>query len=76
MDGIPPLMSADQFERETERELKGPAGELIGEGVERSDFQAFMPGHAYIFVPTGELWLSIKVETSHPFAIDPSSVRN
>jgi hypothetical protein len=33
-----------------------PIGEPIGEGVERSDFQAFMPGHAYIFVPTGELW--------------------
>ena len=63
MDGTPPpiipeMQDFETFERETERELKGKdngAG-AIGEGVERSDFQAFMPGHAYIFVPTGELW--------------------
>jgi hypothetical protein len=43
-DEIPPLQSFEEFQRATEDDLAGPAGELIGEGVERSDFQAFMPG--------------------------------
>jgi hypothetical protein len=43
-----------------------PIGEPIGEGVERSDFQAFMPGHAYIFVPTGELWPGSSVNSRIP----------
>jgi hypothetical protein len=63
---IPPMQSFEEFERETERELAGPAGEPIGEGVERCDFQAFMPGHAYIFVPTGELWAGSSVNSRIP----------
>ena len=73
MDGTPPptipeMQDFETFERETERELKGKdngAG-AIGEGVERSDFQAFMPGHAYIFVPTGELWPGSSVNSRIP----------
>jgi hypothetical protein len=45
----------------------GPAiGEAIGAGVERSDFQAFMPAHAYIFVPSGELWPASSVNSRIP----------
>ena len=48
-------VSDDDGPREFARlEDVAPIGQPIGEGVERSDFQAYMPGHAYIFVPTGD----------------------
>jgi Family of unknown function (DUF5906) len=57
---------------EDDADLKRPtdAAPPIGEGVERSDFQAFMPGHAYIFVPTGELWPASSVNSRIPLIED------
>ena len=49
---------------------EAPIGQPIGEGVERSDFQAFMPGHAYIFVPSGELWPASSVNSRIPTIAD------
>jgi hypothetical protein len=44
-------------------------------GVSLNDFQAYMPMHAYIFEPTGELWPASSVNSRFPQSNEIRAVR-